>query len=92
MIPPIDDKRRFIVRKLAYLNNRQQHDWHKWFAWRPVELSYTSNTVPRKVWLCYVYRRALYKTYATYDDWQQYEYADILGVLKLPPKPPHQRS
>ena len=61
--------------------------WQPWFAWRPVRLT----PYNQWVWLRIVYRRAKFKTYITYDSWQSHEYTDILGILQLPPRPPHQR-
>lgn len=66
--------------------SESKHQWHSWFAWRPIRT--LSN---QRVWLKHIYRRAQYKTYATYDDWQRYEYGNIIDVLRAPIKPKHQR-
>jgi len=63
------------------------HSWQAWFAWRPVELTRTG----QRVWLSRIYRRPLYKTYATLDEVQRYEYATILDIVQLPADPGHQR-
>ena len=68
-------------------DSKHIHQWHRWYAWRPVRLTHSK----RWVWMRRIYRRACYKTFSTYDDWQRYEYADILGILQLPPEPKHQR-
>lgn len=82
----MSEKNRFHVRRSLHDNTLPKHNWTSWFAWRPVRLT-ASNRV---VWLQQIYRRAQYKTYVTLDDWQHYEYADILGVIKAPPQPHYQ--
>jgi hypothetical protein len=78
---------RHRVRRVIYDNSQSKHEWAKWFAWHPVTLTYTG----RRVWLEWIYRRALYKTYATIDDYQKYEYGTILCVLQSPPDPEKQQ-
>lgn len=51
------------------------YTWSKWFAWYPVKVH------GQKVWCKFVYRRAIPKTYVTYDDWTKYEYGNIFDVL-----------
>ena len=81
-----DEYNRFKVRRVIHTNSEFKHSWHTWYAWRPVRLTITG----RWVWMRKIYRRALYKTYATYDEWQQYEYGTILDVLGSDIKPPYQ--
>ena len=52
--------------------------WTRWFAWRPVKVH------GRRRWLTMVYRREIPFTYATMDDWRQYEYGTIFDVLAHP--------
>jgi len=78
---------RHRIRRIISDNSDNKHQWAKWFAWYPVTLTYTG----RRVWLQRVYRRALYKTYATWDEYQKYEYGTIICVLMLPPDPEKQR-
>lgn len=74
----------------TYMSNWQyphlKHKWQPWFAWRPVRLTYTG----KRIWLERIYRRAQYKTYATYDDWQRWEYGTLLDVLASDTNPRHQ--
>lgn len=70
------------------VSKRSIHSWNSWFAWRPVRLTHSQ----RWVWLRTIYRRAQYKTYVTYDDWQRWEYGTIFEVLGSDTKPQHQRS
>jgi len=46
--------------------------WHRWFAWFPVRIN-----DEQLLWLEYVHRKEIPKTYATYDDWTRYEYRTI---------------
>ena len=78
---------RHRIRRIISDNSSNKHQWAKWFAWYPVTLTYTG----RRVWLKRIYRRALYKTYSTWDQRQQYEYGTILCILLLPPDPEKQR-
>lgn len=78
---------RFKIRRIISDNTDNKHQWAKWFAWRPVRLTTTNELV----WMRSIYRRAMYKTYTTYDDWQSYEYGTIICVLMLPPDPQHQK-
>jgi hypothetical protein len=50
--------------------------WCVWFAWRPVKIKSVW------VWGKMVYRKPVFKTYATMDDWTGYKYGTILDVLK----------
>jgi hypothetical protein len=79
----LDESNRFTIRRIISDNSDNKHQWAKWFAWRPVTLTRTGE----RVWLEYIYRRALYKTYATWDEYQKYEYGTIICVLMLPPDP-----
>ena len=74
---------RFKIRRIIADNSDNKHQWAKWFAWRPVRLTTTNELV----WMRYIYRRAMYKSYSTWDDIQRYEYGTIICVLKLPPDP-----
>ena len=79
-------KERFKVRRIVADNLLSKHEWHRYFAWRPIRITRTKELI----WLKTVYRRALYKTYSTYDERQQYEYGTILDVLASTEKPRHQ--
>jgi hypothetical protein len=83
----MSESRRFLVRKLQQDEQHSKHSWHTHYAWLPVRLTHNEQWV----WGQTIYRRALHKTYATYDDHQRYEYADLLGILKLPLTPGYQR-
>lgn len=78
---------RFRVRHVVANNEHPRHEWHSWWAWRPVR----TTAMGEWVWLTRIYRRALYKTYATYNDYQQYEYGREFDILKSPAKPAHQQ-
>ena len=78
---------RHKISRIISDNSDNKHQWAKWFAWYPVTLTYTG----RRVWLKRIYRRALYKTYNSIDEYQKYEYGTILCVLMLPPDPEKQR-
>ena len=79
----MSERDRFKIRRIISDNTDNRHQWAKWFAWRPVRLTRTG----RRVWLAWIYRRAMYKTYSTIDEYQKYEYGTILCVLQLPPDP-----
>lgn len=83
----MSEQDRFRVRRIVHDNLQDRHLWHEWWAWRPVQ--YTGSK--QWVWLRGIYRRALYKTYATYDDWQKWEYGTVLDVLGSISEPAHQR-
>ena len=69
------------------MSENLKHQWNSWFAWRPVTLTYSN----RRVWLCTIYRRAMYKTYTTHDDYQRWEYGTVFDVLGHDTKPQRQR-
>ena len=50
--------------------------WERWFAWFPVRIN--DNEL---VWLEFVERNEIVKTYATMDDWTRYYYRECKGSI-----------
>lgn len=65
-----------VMETVEIQTGSKDEPWHKWFAWRPVKVK------GKTKWMRFVYRKAIPKTYVTYDDWTRYEYGDLFDVLK----------
>lgn len=57
------------------VQRRRKQEWHKWFAWFPVTIDFTSEGRQIKVWLQYVMRKGV--VYGFDDEYCQYEYKEI---------------
>lgn len=59
----------YVARKIEVL------PWRPWFAWRPV-----TTISGQRIWFQPIYRRCI-NTYVDYEDWNRYEYADLIDVI-----------
>ncbi len=69
-----DEKDRRRRRDLEECRAKIQR-WHRWYAWKPVTISITTEGRQVKVWMQWVVRRAIYSSY-TPDLFLNWEYKE----------------
>ena len=73
----VDGLTRATKRELKLKKISERKEWHKWFAWYPVEVDETKDGHKIKIWMQYVNRRALYDESPSWPYFLGWQYSEI---------------